>query len=101
MFKVSLQVKQQNIDQHIKKIQDKLEKVPNQAYDYFKYQAPTPVRSGNARRHTKLDNKETINADYPYAKRLEEGYSPQAPKGMSKPTIKYIQTLVKRIIKGR
>lgn len=59
----------------------------------------TPQRQGNARRNTKLDRDE-IEADYPYAGRLEEGYSKQAPRGMVEPTLKavsrYIQNKGKR-----
>jgi hypothetical protein len=53
----------------------------------------TPIRSGNARRSTYL-RKTTISAEYPYAERLDEGYSKQAPKGMTTPTEKEVQRLV-------
>lgn len=62
------------------------------AYDYFK--SITPIRSGNARRKTKYRSKQNtkvIDAQYPYAKRLDEGYSDQARQGMSDPTIDYIE----------
>jgi hypothetical protein len=53
----------------------------------------TPVRSGNARRSTKKSGN-TIDANYPYAQRLEEGYSKQAPKGMTEPTIEEVRAYV-------
>ena len=60
----------------------------------------TPIRSGNARRKTRLQGK-TINANYPYAKRLDEGYSQQAPDGMTKPTEDFIKKRVAAILKGK
>jgi len=52
----------------------------------------TPIRSGNARSHTLLEGDEIV-ADYPYADRLDHGYSPQAPEGMSKPTEEYARKI--------
>jgi hypothetical protein len=68
-----------------------------EAYDYFK--DITPVRSGNARRSTSLQGDE-IQADYAYAQRLDDGYSPQAPRGMTKPTEKFIQEYIRKQTKG-
>lgn len=59
------------------------------------FQANTPIRSGNARRHTSVYD-DTISADYPYATRLDEGYSKQKPAGMTKPTIKWLQDYIKK-----
>ena len=68
-------------------------KIMTKAYDFFK--AKTPIRSGNARSRTSLKNKNTIDANYAYAKRLDEGYSKQAPQGMVEPTVKEIDRLIK------
>lgn len=59
----------------------------------------TPIRSGNARRNTRVDNT-TIVANYPYSQKLDEGYSKQAPNGMTEPTEKWIQQEVDRRLKG-
>lgn len=67
------------------------EKVSQVAYKAFVKN--TPIRSGNARRNTKKQGK-TINADYPYAQRLEEGYSKQAPNGMTEPTYEEVRQYV-------
>jgi hypothetical protein len=67
-----------------------------EAYDYFRRE--TPVRSGNARSRTRLQGNE-IQADYPYAQRLDEGYSSQSPQGMTKPTDKFIQEYIKKQVK--
>ena len=63
------------------------------AYDYFK--GITPIKSGNARNHT-TTNGNTINADYPYAQRLDKGWSKKAPNGMVKPTIQYLREYIKK-----
>lgn len=55
----------------------------------------TPVRSGNARRNTNL-YQNTIEANYPYAQRLDNGYSPQSPNGMTKPTITFLKDYIKK-----
>lgn len=89
---------QNNITNQINKIKKKLKKVPQEAYDFFYDQ--TPIRSGNARSKTKL-KKDTIVANYPYAQRLDEGYSKQAPKGMTEPTQKFVDKRVKDIMAGK
>jgi hypothetical protein len=58
----------------------------------------TPIDTGNARRNTKLSG-DSILAQYPYAKRLNEGYSKQAPDGMSKPTDDYIKKYIENYSK--
>lgn len=62
---------------------------------YDQFVLTTPIRSGNARDHTQLKDN-VITANYPYAQRLDEGYSRQAPKGMTAPTIKHVQQYIKR-----
>lgn len=78
--------------QKIKGIVDPV-KMANDAYLIF--YKNTPVRSGNARRNTNLKRDE-IQANYPYATRLDEGYSKQSPKGMTDPTIKWLKEYVKK-----
>lgn len=72
------------------------QKVADEAHRYFV--AKTPIRTGNARRNTRLNNT-TITADYPYAQRLDEGYSKQAPDGMVDPTLKEVDRLMQKEIK--
>ena len=62
--------------------------LPKEAYDVFR--ANTPVRSGNAFRKTTLRGS-TIDANYPYAERLDDGYSQLKPQGMTGPTEKFLQ----------
>lgn len=54
---------------------------------------PKNYRPGNAKRKTVLKGNE-IDANYPYAKRLNEGYSSQAPKGMTEPTLEAVRKYV-------
>ena len=66
-------------------------------YDFFKQ--TTPIRGGNARRNTRYQESSTravINANYDYATRLDNGYSKQAPKGMSKPTIDFLRRTIRK-----
>lgn len=62
---------------------------------YNKFYATTPVRTGNARSSTDLRNNQ-IEANYPYAQRLDDGYSKQAPRGMTEPTIEHIRNYIKK-----
>ena len=66
------------------------------AYNHFR--KITPKRSGDARRRTIL-KKETIVLEYPYGKRLDQGWSKQARKGMSLPTLKYLQSRKRTLVR--
>lgn len=94
MFKLTKDSLTPSLEKKIKS----LSKIPDQALTFF--QSHTPVRSGNARSRTVLKN-ETIVAAYPYAKKLDQGASAQAPDGMSKPTRDYIQKTVDGILKRK
>lgn len=98
-FKLNLNITG-NITSSLNSIQKKLDKLPEEAYQFFK--AQTPIRSGNARRNTKFNkNKDEIQANYPYAQRLDDGYSSQAPIGMTKPTEDFIKKRAKQIMRGK
>ena len=78
---------------------DELEKQLSQkqlldtAYNFFV--GITPIDSGNARQSTQTKGQDTIHANYAYATRLNTGWSKQARKGMSEPTIQYLQNYIK------
>jgi len=80
------------------RIDQQLRKLAADAFDVF--YKNTPRRTGNARSKTRLSGSE-IQANYPYAERLDEGYSPQRPEGMTKPTEKFIQQRTKEIIRRK
>jgi hypothetical protein len=75
---------------------------------YQTFYDKTPVRSGNAKRHTRLANN-TIKADYPYAGVLDAGRGYRDGQmrgstqhqgiGMSTHTLKTIRTEVAKFIK--
>ena len=67
-----------------------------------KFKENTPVATGNARQNTKLKKRKknyAIHASYPYAGRLDEGWSSRRPKGMTAPTERDIDSLVASYIK--
>lgn len=73
------------------------EVVMKQAYPFYK--SKTPVRSGNARNKTKLERKLTIKSNYPYAGRLDEGWSKQSPEGFTDPTSDKLEEYVNNYVK--
>ena len=81
-----------------KTMRQKINRIPDEAYKVFK--SETPIRTGNARRKTRLKNKQ-IQANYPYAQRLDEGWSNQSPDGMVKPTLEFIQKRFRDIMSGK
>lgn len=78
----------------------KLSAIPKQITDdaYKFFRDLTPVRTGNARRNTRQQG-DTIIAAYPYAQRLDEGYSRQAPRGMTEPTQEYIDRRIQALVR--
>ena len=66
---------------------------------YTVYKNNTPIRSGNAKNRTKLETKLKIGGRYPYAGKLDEGWSKQSPKGMTEPSLKALDGFIKNYIK--
>jgi hypothetical protein len=95
---ISLKVGVDKISTSVKKKIAQLDKVPAQAYTFFK--AHTPIRTGNARRSTVL-KQDTIVAAYAYAQQLDNGRSPQAPDGMSRPTEAFVKKTTDAIMKRK
>ena len=79
----------------LNRIEARLTRLPQDAYNYWK--GITPVKSGNARRRTKLQGRK-IKTMYGYAVPLDKGSSTQAPQGMSEPTERYIKQRMTRHI---
>lgn len=82
------------ITARLNEIENKIDDLVEQAGKHFV--KTTPIRTGNARRSTKVGNQQ-IHADYDYAVRLNEGYSSQAPNGMTPSTIEEIQKIVRKL----
>lgn len=82
------------IKARLDEVEKKVEQLVEQAGAHFV--KTTPIRTGNARRSTKVGNQQ-IYADYDYAVKLNEGYSSQAPNGMTPSTIEEIQKIVRKL----
>lgn len=78
-----------------------LDDLPEFAEETMKSFTPIArVNGGNARRNTNLRGN-TVVANYPYAERLEDNWSPQTKgQGIIAPTEKAIQREVDRRLKG-
>lgn len=80
----------------LEELKDMPSKAMKKAYPFYKQK--TPVRTGNARNKTKLKDT-TINSNYVYAGRLDEGWSKQSPSGFTGPTSDRIETIIDDYIK--
>jgi|APGre2960657373_1045057.scaffolds.fasta_scaffold33321_3 hypothetical protein len=93
---MTVRLEKDTITPSIAKMKAALAQLPRLAF--VQWVKITPIDKGNARRKTRL-NQNTIDAAYPYAQRLDEGYSNQAPKGMSEPVKKFIEREMKKIMR--
>jgi len=92
---VAARITRNRLTPSIGKISARFEKLPNEAYEFWKN--ITPIKTGNAKRRTRLQGRK-IKANYQYAVPLDEGKSKQAPRGMSEPTDRYIKQRIARHI---
>lgn len=92
-------ISQNLITPALKRIQQDLQNLPKEVYQEFV--SVTPKKTGNARAKTRLANNRKIQAQYPYASRLDQGWSKQAPEGMSKPTREFMKSRVRQILRKR
>ena len=93
---MTVRLTKDTITPSIARMRAALERLP--ALSYLEWIKQTPIDTGNARRKTRL-NRMTILAQYPYAERLNEGASKQAPKGMSEPVKQYIESEIRKIMR--
>ena len=93
-----------NIQNRLNRVLQTLNNTQISQEAYRKFVEVTPIKTGNAKRNTKLNGNE-INADYQYANVLDKGRhmtnkgmrgSDQAPDGMTKPTIEHVRSYVFR-----
>lgn len=87
-------VTQGNFNRRVRQLNQAFERLPNAAHEQFV--SVTPIDTGNARRSTDLRGNE-IQGNYPYANRLNEGYSRQARDGMTEPTIEWIRQYLRNL----
>ena len=86
-----MRIDTRNFDKLTKQLEQLAPSSVKEAGAYFK--RITPKDTGNARSKTKT-RKLTIEANYAYAGKLDEGYSRQAPQGMSEPTIAELEKII-------
>jgi hypothetical protein len=96
-MKVDMTVNTKSFSRMIALAEKATQQIQVDAFKYFR--SITPIRSGNARRRTRLSG-DTIVGDYPYGARLDQGWSNQAPDGMTQPTVDYIEkTLIPQAVR--
>ena len=93
---MAIRLETDRITPSLQRIDQQLRKLAADAFDVF--YKNTPRRSGNARSKTRLAGSEII-ANYPYAERLDDGYSRQSPDGMTKPTEEFIERRTRQIFR--
>lgn len=97
MISISIKLDDAKLRAKLSRQQRALAKLPTDALNEFK--DLTPYKTGNARSNTVLtSDKSTIVGAYPYAKRLDKGYSKQAPGGMTRPFAVWFKQELKKII---
>ena len=106
---INLKIDTNPVQSMFASVKDLEQDLITQGYTYFKSitpignpstwksKPPAGYTPGNARRST-VKAQDGINANYPYAARLDEGWSRQAPRGMSDPTIAYMQQVFDKLI---
>jgi hypothetical protein len=99
MINANIKVVRDEITPALKKMREEIKKLPQRSLTKFK--ELTPIDKGNARRKTRLQGTDKIVADYPYAQRLDEGWSKQAPKGMTEPFEKWFQQETDKIFRNK
>lgn len=93
---MSVKLVKDTITPSLARIKAGLADLPQEAYEFWVKN--TPKRSGNARNRTRRSGN-TIDANYPYAQRLDEGWSKQAPNGMTEPTNEFLRRRTREILR--
>lgn len=94
---LSIKIDARGLKSKLKRWTSQVEQLPERAL--AKFIKNTPIDTGNARRNTVLQSKNTIKGDYPYSGKLEGGWSKQAPDGMVNPTTEWLEKEFYRIFK--
>ena len=95
---IKFEINNKALISHLDQLTEVPKKLVTDAGKYFK--DITPFKTGNARANTQL-NGTVIEASYPYAGRLDDGYSKQAPKGMVDPTIEFIDKRLAQLVEKK
>lgn len=94
MYKIKVDTRE--VRDMLHDLNDMPDDVMKSAFKFYKKE--TPKKSGNARNKTTLRG-DKIRSGYPYAGRLDEGWSKQSPDGMTEPTIEYMEKEVDRQVR--
>ncbi len=95
---MGLKVDNRAVLKALKKLTDMPQEVMTDAYPFLK--GKTPKDKGNARSKTRYKKRDlSIRSEYGYAGRLDDGWSKQAPRGFTDPTIKEIDKLIDQYIR--
>jgi len=93
---MAVRVTRNTMTPSLRKMARGVKELPQVAFNSFV--GYTPYRSGNAINKTRLNGR-VIEANYPYAKRLDKGYSQQARRGMTEPTLRDVERYLKKTIR--
>ena len=94
---MSVRINKGSVDRMFKKLNTLPQHTIKKSGQHFK--KITPVDTGNAQRKTRTAGNQ-IKAEYGYAARLDEGWSKQAPDGMSDPTIDKMDDIITDFVRG-
>jgi hypothetical protein len=92
---MGIQVDASDTKQMFKELAGMPEQAMKEVYPYLK--AETPIRTGNARRKTRLSGN-TIKSNYGYAGALDDGLSRQAPDGFTAPSIDELGDIITDLV---
>lgn len=94
---ISLKLDTSKVENMFADVKNLEKDLKTEAYRFFK--DITPYRTGNAKRHTYQSSQGDIVADYPYAERLDNGWSKQhGGKGMSGPTLDHMDQVFDKLV---
>ena len=96
-FSISVKIDARSAIKRLQSQRFQVAALPKRALDYFI--KITPIDTGYAKSRTSIRNGKTIVANYPYAERLDNGYSKQTEDGMTKPTIDWLEIEFRKIFK--
>lgn len=95
-MKIRFKVDDSDYQELVKELRDIDDDAMKQAFPTYK--SKTPIKSGNARNKTKL-KRNVIASKYPYAGRLDDGWSKQSPDGFTEPTIDALDGIIDKIVR--
>lgn len=89
---MSIKINKADLKRLQKDINDAITDASEDTYKF--YRKETPVRGGNARNKTKYResrDRYSITSNYDYAGKLDSGWSKQAPKGFTSPSLQFLK----------